>query len=104
MTTIDYIHFFDIDNDKFFSIHQIGTPRFDDIRVPNKIVDDVYEYDSSHFSESVGTEDLFLVLYLNGEYRKNNLNQGNGEATELLAFDWEETILVVLNWIWQFMI
>ena len=87
-----------------FFYSSIGTPRFDDIRVPNKIVDDVYEYDSSHFSESVGTEDLFLVLYLNGEYRKNNLNQGNGEATELLAFDWEETILVVLNWIWQFMI
>ncbi|MBR4793920.1 MAG: hypothetical protein IK038_09690 [Bacteroidaceae bacterium] len=93
MNSIDYIHFFDIDNDNYFSIHQTGTSTFKSIKIPNKIVDDVYVYDFNHFSESIGTEDFFLVIYMNGDYRKEKLKQGNGEATELLAFDWDGNYL-----------
>lgn len=93
MNTIDYIHFFDLDNDKYYSIHQKGTPTFDDIKVTKKIVNDAYEYDNNHFSESIGTESMLLVLYLNGDYRKKSLKQGNGGASELLAFDWEGNYL-----------
>lgn len=93
MNAMDYIHVFDMDNDKYFSIHQKGTPTFGDIIVPNKIEDDVYVYDFNHFSESIGTEKFFLVIYMNGDYRKGMMKQGNGEATELLAFDWDGNYL-----------
>lgn len=93
MRTIDYIHIIDVDNDKYFSIHQLGTPTFKEITVPNIIVDDVYVYDFNHFSESIGTEKFFLVIYMNGDYRKEEMKRGNGEATELLAFDWNGNYL-----------
>lgn len=93
MASIDYIHFFDLDNDRYFSVHQTETPTLDEIRVPNKIVDDVYVYDCNHFSESVGAEDFFLVIYMNGDYRRKNIDQSKGEATELLAFDWDGNYL-----------
>lgn len=93
MTSIDYIHFFDLENNKYFSVHQIGTPTFENIKVPSILRDGAYEYDCLHFNESIGSENYFLVLYMNGEYKKKNWNQGNWEATELLAFDWEGNYL-----------
>lgn len=89
--TMDYIHFFDFDNNNFYSIHQVGSPTFDDIRVP-----DTSNKDGSislnkyyHFYESIGTNNVFFVIYLNGDYSKDNFRQTRGEAKELLAFDWE---------------
>lgn len=93
MSTIDYIHFFDLDNNKYFSIHQIGTPTFENIKVPYILKDGTAIYDCMHFNESIGSDNFFLVLYMNGEYKKKNLRQGNRDATELLAFDWEGNYL-----------
>lgn len=93
MRTIDYIHYFNLDDGKHFAVHQTGAPTFDDIKVPNTVIDDVYCYDYNHFSESIGAEKFLLVMYLNGDYRKENIKKGNGEATELLAFDWEGNYL-----------
>ena len=89
MNTIDYIHIIDLDNDKYFSIHQSGSPTFNEITIPKVIENDVYKYDYLHFNKCIGTEHFFLVIYLNGDYRKNNLAQTRGEAAELLAFDWD---------------
>lgn len=89
--TMDYIHFFDFDNNNFYSIHQVGCPTFDDIRVPDTTNPDgsitLNQY--YHFYESIPTDDMFFVIYLNGNYSRENFVQTRGEAKELLAFDWE---------------
>lgn len=93
LRNLNYIHYFNLDDGKHFAVHQTGAPTFDDIKVPNTVIDDVYCYDYNHFSESIGAEKFLLVMYLNGDYRKENIKKGNGEATELLAFDWEGNYL-----------
>lgn len=93
MHTMDYIHFFNLDSGKCFSIHQKGAPTLGGIRVRNEIVNDIYMYDFNHFSQSIATEDMFLVIYYGGDYRKDNLVQSHGEAAELLAFDWNGNYL-----------
>ena len=82
---------FDFDNNNFYSIHQVGSPTFDDIRVPDTTDPDgsISLYQFYRFYESIPTDDMFFVIYLNGDYRKDNLIESRGEAIELLAFDWE---------------
>lgn len=91
VSNMDYIHYFDFDNNNFYSIHQVGSPTFDDIRVPDTTDPDgsISLYQFYHFYESIPTDDMFFVIYLNGDYRKDNLFESRGEAIELLAFDWE---------------
>jgi hypothetical protein len=93
MQTLDYIHYFNLDNGKHFAVHQAESPTFDNIKVPNNVVDEIYYYDYNHFSEAIGTEKFLLVMYMNGEYRKESIKKGNREATELLAFDWDGNYL-----------
>ena len=93
MNTMDYIHFIDLDNKKYYSIHQNGSPTFDEVYIPNKITNGVYEFDSEHFYESIPAEDYFLVFFTNGDYRKKSIKNGNIKAAELLAFDWNGNYL-----------
>ena len=82
-----------LDNKKYYSIHQNGSPTFDEVYIPNKITNGVYEFDSEHFYESIPAEDYFLVFFTNGDYRKKSIKNGNIKAAELLAFDWEGNYL-----------
>lgn len=94
VTTMDYIHFLDLDNENYFSIHQMGTLTYAELHVPNKIRDNrYYEYDHEHFYEVIATEEYFLAFYLNGDYRKKSVIEGNKNAAELLAFDWSGNYL-----------
>ncbi len=93
MNTMDYIHIIDLDNKNYYSIHQNGSPTFDNIYIPNKITNGVFEFDCNHFGMSIPAEDYFLVFFANGDYRKKSLQEGNEMAAELLAFDWEGNYL-----------
>lgn len=91
VSTMDYIHYFDFDNNNFYSIHQVGSPTFDNIKVPDTKNPDgsisLHQY--YHFYESIATDNLFFVIYLNGDYSRDNFIESRGEAKELLAFDWD---------------
>lgn len=93
MSTIDYIHFFDLENDKYHSVHQVGTPTFKSIHIPYNVVDGSYQLDGKHFNEIATSEDFFLVLYFAGDYCTKEHSNGNYEASELLAFDWQGNYL-----------
>lgn len=94
VTTMDYIHFLDLDNENYFSIHQVGAMTYADVSIPYVIKDKIYyEYDYEHFHETIVAEDYLLVFYLNGDYRKQSVKEGNNSAAELLAFDWNGNYL-----------
>ena len=87
---MDYILFFDLDNDKAFAIHQSGLPSFDD-DLP--AVD--YTTRVPCFRDLAATESFFMVTYYNGDYCHNQTDVSDiGQAApELLFFDWDGNFL-----------
>lgn len=73
---LDYILFFDIDNDRTFAIHQKGSLSFDDGLpvIPEERI--------KHFSKAACTDSFFMVTYFAGN-----------AAPELLFFDWDGKFL-----------
>lgn len=87
---MDYILFFDLDNDRAFAIHQPGSPTFDD-DLP--AVD--YTTRVPCFRDLAATESFFMVTYYNGDYCHNQTDVSDIEqaAPELLFFDWDGNFL-----------
>lgn len=84
---MDYILFFDLDNEDFFAIHQKGTESFDDF------VEHINPRDSIiHFGNVACSEKFFMIFYLAGEYSVNATDYEHTKA-ELLFFDWQGNYL-----------
>ena len=100
---LDYILFFDLDNDRAFAIHQPGSPSFDDdlpaiefTEIEN--ADGTMTYTSTRvpcFRDLAATESFFMVTYYNGDYCHNQTDVSDIEdaAPELLIFDWDGNFL-----------
>jgi len=99
-TYMDYILFFDLDNDTIFAIHQKGSLSFDDELSPvvYSTVKDLDGFDEimdtrpGHFGGFAATESFFMVYYGAGDYTINQPDPVNG-APELLFFDWDGNFL-----------
>ncbi len=100
---LDYILFFDLDNDRAFAIHQPGSPSFDDDLpaiefMDIKNADGTVTYTSTRvpcFRDLAATESFFMVTYYNGDYCHNQTDVSDIEqaAPELLFFDWDGNFL-----------
>lgn len=99
-TYMDYILFFDLDNDTIFAIHQKGSLSFDDELSPvvYSTVKDLDGFDEimdtrpGHFTGFAAAESFFMVYYGAGDYTINQPDPVNG-APELLFFDWDGNFL-----------
>lgn len=97
---MDYILFFDLDNDTTFAIHQKGSLSFDDKLSPvvyttiTNLAGDEETMDPRpiHFANFAATESFFMVYYGAGDYTINQPDPMNA-APELLFFDWDGNFL-----------
>ena len=97
---IDYILFFDLDNDTTFAIHQKGSLSFDDKLTPityttveiSDGIEETLQTEPDHFAGFAGTESFFMVMYCAGDYTINQPDPMNA-APELLFFDWDGNFL-----------
>ena len=97
---MDYILFFDLDNDTTFAIHQKGSLSFDDKLSPvvyttiTNLAGDEETMDPRpiHFANFAATESFFMVYYGAGDYTVNQPDPMNA-APELLFFDWDGNFL-----------
>lgn len=97
---MDYIMFFDLDNDRAFAIHQPGSPSYDD-DLP-AIESTYFEKEDGtisistkrvpHFQNLAAAESFFMVTYYAGDYSLSQPDQHNA-APELLFFDWDGNFL-----------
>ena len=100
---MDYILFFDLDNDRAFAIHQPGSPTFDDdlpaieyTYTENADGTTTYIDTRVHcFRNLAATESFFMVTYYNCDYCHNQTDVSDIEqaAPELLFFDWDGNFL-----------
>ena len=98
-TDMDYILFFDLDNDRSFAIHQFGSLSFDD-ELPGMNEDYTIAADGSivpneivlHFSAAACTESFFMITYFAGDY-SIDVPEMSKAAPELLFFDWDGNFL-----------
>jgi hypothetical protein len=88
---LDYILFFDLDNDRAFAIHQPGSPTFDDDLPAIEFMDNRVPC----FRDLAATESFFMVTYYNCDYCHNQTDVSDIEqaAPELLFFDWDGNFL-----------
>ena len=90
---MDYIMFYDLDNNSSFAIHQTGSltwnqdppqvPRFND---QGEVI--YYIEERGCFGDAVATDSYFLVFYFGGDYSMADENQ-DWPRPELLLFDWD---------------
>ena len=98
--SMDYILFFDLDNDTTFAIHQKGSLSFDDKLTPITYttveiydgIEETLQTEPDHFAGFAGTESFFMVMYCAGDYTINQPDPMNA-APELLFFDWDGNFL-----------
>ena len=98
--SMDYILFFDLDNDTTFAIHQKGSLSFDDDLTPmayttEKNIDGTESIISTvpdHFCGFAAAESFFIAMYAAGDYTINQPDPLNA-APELLFFDWDGNFL-----------
>ena len=98
--SMDYILFFDLDNDTTFAIHQKGSLSFDDDLPPVTYTtvqnpdgsEEMIQTEPNHFGGYAGTESFFMVMYGAGDYSMNQPDPVNA-APELLFFDWDGNFL-----------
>lgn len=81
MLKMDYILFFDLDNEHYYAIHQEGSRMYDDEKVSRLT-------DMQCFQGCDITDDFILLLYFGGDYSVNTPDYSNA-APELLFFDWD---------------
>ena len=98
-TNMDYLLFFDLDNDKTFAIHQSGSLSLDDeLPIINEYITDangniVAEQERVvHLYEAACAGSFFMITYYAGD---NSLNAPNPDtaAPELLFFEWDGKFL-----------
>ena len=90
---MDYIMFYDLDNNSSFAIHQTGSltwnqdppqvPRFND---QGEVI--YYIEERGCFGDAVATDSYFLVFYFGGDYSMADENQ-DWPRPELMLFDWD---------------
>lgn len=90
---LDYIMFYDLDNDKSFAIHQTGNPTFmnDPEEVPHFNDDgeiDFYQEARGCFGDALTFDSYFLVYFFGGDYSMSDENK-DWPRPELLLFDWD---------------
>lgn len=78
---MDYILRFDLDNNDFYAIHQIGSLSFDDI-IPDWLDKPIFNFTSSCY-----TTDYVILLYKSGDYSRSFPDYKNA-LSEILIFDW----------------
>jgi len=91
---LNYIMFYDLDNDNAFAIHQSGSLTFDDDLPQPREYEDEEGFihaanETDRCFENVAVADsCFITIYLNGEY---SLSDENWEypRPEVVIFDWE---------------
>jgi len=86
MRSMDYIMFFDLDNDRNFAIHQKGSPTYADIYIYD-------DWDKDYHGGTGGPmhipgTDKFCVVCSSGKYTEQTLAE-DGKGVELLVFDYE---------------
>ena len=97
---MDYIVFFDLDNDRNYAIHQSGSLTFDD-ELPEIVPEKRENPDGSisfytstidHFMKAAWAESFFMVTYYAGDYCLNQPDQDTA-SPELLFFDYDGNFL-----------
>lgn len=84
---MDYILFFDLDNEDCFAIHQKGSKSFDDFAEHINHRDSII-----HFGNVACSDNFFMIFYLAGKYSVNTPDYEHTKA-ELLFFDWQGNYL-----------
>lgn len=79
---MDYILRFDLDNNDFYAIHQIGSLSFDDI-IPKKDGPSLFNFTSICY-----TPDYLFLLYHAGEYSQS-FPDYDDSFPEVYVFDWD---------------
>lgn len=89
MGSMDYLFFFDFDNNKNYALHQIGTPSASELFL-NK---DMSKNRSCFGLPIVDySSDRFMVLYFGGKHTEDAIKEGKMRG-ELLLFDWDGNYL-----------
>lgn len=98
-TNMDYLLFFDLDNDKTFATHQSGSLSLDDVLpIINEYITDangniVAEQERAvHFYENACAESFFMITYYASDKSVDVPNPATA-APELLFFDWDGNFL-----------
>ena len=78
---MDYILFFDLDNDKTFAVHQKGSRTFDD-RYEDPGDDLIY------FTGTANSSDYLFLFYDHGNYSLSEPDLDK-RCSELMVFDWD---------------
>ena len=98
---MDYILFFDLDNDTTFAVHQSGSRSLKD-GVPPLVVKEVplANGDSEmvaemvpHFGDVTFAESFFMVLYYATDFDVSKPDDGGKDSCELMFFDWDGNFL-----------
>ena len=89
LESMDYLLFFDLDKNKNWAIHQIGSTSFDDVVQPTDF--DAIEY--THFLGFACTSDIIMTIYIAGDYSVNVSDYFSESKPELLFFDWDGNYL-----------
>jgi hypothetical protein len=77
MTNLNYLIYFDLDNDKTFAIHQKGTDTFEKYVTENP--------DLLHFGDATASDDYYFTFY----FYNCRSNPDADYVCEVLAFDWD---------------
>ncbi len=91
---MDYVLFMDIDNDRYFAVHQKGSLSFDDYISPTSTVGEDYVLMHEgrklpdHFGDPFCAESFIMFLYTAGDYC-TNVEEGDKVCPELIIFDWD---------------
>ena len=97
---LDYIMFFDLDNDRNYAIHQTGSLSFDD-NLPEIVREEITNPNGTmsmrastidHFMKAACAESFFMVTYFAGDYSLNQPDKDHA-APELLFFDYDGNFL-----------
>lgn len=97
---MDYILFFDLDNDTTFAIHQAGSRSFKE-GVPPLVTKEVEVGGDlvmaaemvPHFGDVAFAESFFMVLYYATDFDVSKPDDGGKDSCELLFFDWDGNFL-----------
>lgn len=89
LESMDYLLFFDLDKNKNWAIHQIGSTSFDDVVQPTDF--DAIEY--THFLGFACTSDIIMTTYIAGDYSVNVSDYFSEARPQLFFFDWDGNYL-----------
>jgi hypothetical protein len=95
---MDYILFFDLDNDTTFAIHQAGSRSFKE-GIPPLVMkeagvgEEIAPEMVPHFGDVAFAESFFMVLYYATDFDVSKPDDGGKDSCELMFFDWDGNFL-----------